>query len=272
MDIHAQVDKLLRELPPASRPVSEHLNVSDEVGYEVDPASYTSGSLFVAYRVESDSAAESMQHRRFSDNESALIVQKLHASLSEWKKIKFEHRDDWTEGFLESMRLNKEPLRQEIFACKTHEEVLDVLSKNGLDEFRQDYVDYLVRRQSDLDEDENPNIFLESLQSWAWFLLDYTKLKFLPKAETSADFDGCLEMEWELSPDEIQDDPENEFYGNGRGLAVLTFYPASLNHLSILSGAYTGGKQRITLDCFLPHEKTIQIIDLFTERLLHPYE
>lgn len=192
---------------------------------------------------------------------SELHTKKLRASF-----------DEWTGEFLGSTRLSREPLRQEIFEAQTHSEIIQILMREGLEQYASAYHSYLVEREEDLDENENPNVIFQSLQSWAWFLLDYTRLTHLPKAEISADFDGCLEMEWRLSSDEIQFDSENEFYGNGRGIAVVTFYPASLNHLSILSGAYAGGKQRITLDCFLPHEMTIQIFDLFTERLLDPDE
>ena len=271
MDILAQVEKVLQNTPSESGSKPDQFTMPAIDEYESDHLYDISGSFIRAHRTAIP-YADVRQQEEFSDRLIVLSAQKFRATLDEWKQLKFDYRDAWTSGFLESMRLSKESLRQEVFASKTHEEVLDVLSENGLEEFRQDYADYLVRRQKDLDEGENPSIFLQSLQSWAWFILDYTELQYLPKAEISADFDGCLEMEWELSFDEIQDDPENEFYGNGRGLAVLTFYPASLNHLSILSGAYTGAKQRITLDCFLPHKKTIQIIDLFTERLLNPDE
>ena len=241
MNFHDQIDKFLQQNRPV--PDSSDVTQKDDIGLDESDMEFLQKTL-----------ADS------SDPPQPLPVQ---LAL---------YRENWTTIFVRLGESYSEHLRQRVFKSKTHDEVLDVLSENGLEEFRQDYVDYLVRRQKDLEEGESPDIFLQSLQSWAWFLLDYTKLKHLPKAETSADFDGCLEMEWELSYDEIQDDPENKFYGNGRGLAVLTFYPASLNHLSILSGAYTGGKQRITLDCFLPHRKTIQIIDLFTERLLNPDE
>ena len=271
MDIVAQAEKFLRNTPPESGSKPDQFTAAATDEYESDHSYVISDSFITADRAAISHSGVSQQEK-FSDRLIVLSAQKLRATFDERNQLKFDFRDHWTSGFLESLRLRKESLRQEIFASKTQEEVLDVLSENGLEEFRQDYADYLIQRQNDLDEGENPNIFLQSLQSWAWFILDYTELKNLPRAEINADFDGCLEMEWELSFDEIQNDPENEFYGNGRGLAVLTFYPASLNHLSILSGAYTGAKQRITLDCFLPHKKTRQIIDLFTERLLNPDE
>lgn len=271
MSIIDQVEKILRDSLPLSQSVSEDSSLPDVNEHEADSGSYMLGD-FEYHDPESPLLDRKRQHKEFSYYSAALLVLKSHASRSEWKQFGLTHRDDWTNGFLESMASKRARLQQEVFASQTHEDVLDVLSKNKLEEFVQDFADYLVRRQYDLDEGESPGVFVQSLQSWAWFLLDYPELGNLPKAETSADIDGCLEMEWELSCDEIQDDPENEFYGNGRGLAVLTFYPASLNHLSILSGAYTNGKQRITLDCFLSHDKTIQIIDLFAERLVNPNE
>ena len=261
MDILDQVDKHLQITPSEYRSITDDFTPPAIDEYKIDLTSDISGSILMADRAGFHYAAGTMQQEEFSDRLIVLSAQKLPASF-----------DEWTSGFLESTWFSREPLRQEIFEAQTHSEIMQILMINGLEQCVSAYHSYLVEREEDLDEDENPNIIFQSLQSWAWFLLDYTRLTHLPKAEISADFDGCLEMEWRLSSDEIQFDSRNEFYGNGRGIAVLTFYPASLNHLSILSGAYTGGKQRITLDCFLPHEMTIQILDLFTERLLYPDE
>ena len=261
MDILAQVEKFLQNTPPESRPKPDRFTPPAIDEYKIDLTSATSGSFLMAHRAGFLYAAGSRQQEEFSDRLSMLSAEKLRASF-----------DEWTGEFLESTWLSREPLLQEVLEAQTHSEIIQILMRNGLEQYVSAYHSYLVEREEDLDENENPNIIFQSLQSWALFLLDYSRLTHLPKAEISADFDGCLEMEWRLSSDEIQFDSKNEFYGNGRGIAVLTFYPASLNHLSILSGAYTGGKQRITLDCFLPHEMTIQIFDLFTERLLYPDE
>ena len=261
MDILAQVEKHLQNTPSEPRPKPVNLAPPAIDEYDIDLTSYTSGSFLRALRAGFHHAATIVQQEEFSNSLIMLSAQKLRASF-----------DEWTGDFLDSTWFNRELLRREIFEAQTHSEIIQTLMRNGLEQYVSAYHAYLFERKEDLDENESPSIILQSLQSWAWFLLDYPRLTHLPKAEVSADFDGCLEMEWRLSSDEIQFDSNNEFYGNGRGIAVLTFYPASLNHLSILSGAYTGGKQRITLDCFLPHDMTIQIFDLFTERLLHPDE
>ena len=261
MDILDQVDKVLQLLSPTGPlAVAEH---KDELGFD------TPGRELSTYRAPVNLIDSSLSDK----NNDYLFTSKFQKYLSSPSNIKQPQTvdiDDWTAGFIESRGLNNEPLRQEIFAAQTHSEIIQILSRNSLEHYVSAYQYYLDERERNLDENENPNIIFQSLQSWAWFIADYTNLRALPLAEISADFDGCLEMEWRLSSDEIPHDPYNEFYGNGRGIAVLTFYPASLNHLSILSGAYASGKPRITLDCFLPHEMTTQIIDLFTERLLHP--
>ena len=159
-------------------------------------------------------------------------------------------------------------LRQEVFNTTTHDEVLDILSRNGLKECAQDYDDYLTWRKEDLEEDESPGIILQSLQSWAWFLLDYVEPSNLPYAKLSADFVGCVELTWTLSPESICESLENKYYGNGEGILLLSFYPSYLNYLSILTGPYGSEKRRIALSGYIPHTKTKQIMDLFRERIV----
>ena len=45
------------------------------------------------------------------------------------------------------------------------------------------------------------------------------------------------------------------YYGNGRGLVHLTFFPSYLNYLSVFSGAYEENKQRIGFDGWFSHTK-----------------
>lgn len=274
MDIIKQVEKHLQDSFSESKSAYEPPLSPYAIEFEVIYALFASMGFSDAGSSDTFHFVQMAQQKEFVVDSEALPDKESHALLSLRKQLKSTYDDDWVNGFVEAEKFERERerLRRRIFASETHEEVLDVLSESEFEGFVQDYTDYLVQRRDDLFEDESPDVFLQSLQAWAWFLLDYSGLKNLPKAKTSADLDGCLELEWELSGDEIQGDPDNEFYGKGRGLAVLTFYPASLNHLSILSGAYTGGKQRMTLDCFLSHDKTVEIIDLFAERLLNPYE
>ncbi len=159
-------------------------------------------------------------------------------------------------------------LRKEVFDTTTHDEVLDILSRNGLKECAQDYDDYLTWRKEDLEEDESPEIILQSLQSWAWFLLDYVEPSNLPYAKLSADFVGCVELTWTLSPKSIPDSLENKYYGNGEGILLLSFYPSYLNYLSILTGPYGSEKRRIALSGYIPHTKTKEIMDLFRRRIV----
>ena len=164
---------------------------------------------------------------------------------------------------------SRERLRKKLFATETHEKVLEVLFQNNFGRYVKDYYAYLNWRQEDLDEGESPGIILQSLQSWAWFLISYAAPKKLPFAKVKADFDGCIELVWRLSTEPIQDDPDNEHWGNGRGIAVLKFFPSYLNSLSILSGPYATRKLRLAFDGCLSHVKTQQAIDMFAERFLN---
>ena len=164
-----------------------------------------------------------------------------------------------------------EPLtaREELFSTETHEEVLTILVQRNLSSYVEDYKSYLDRRQEELEEGESPGIILQSLQSWAWFAVSYAEPKNLPCAKFRADFDGCIELIWRLYTDPISNDADNEYWGNGRGIAVLRFYPSYLNSLSILSGPYASEKLRLSLESCLSHEKTQQTIDIFSERFLN---
>lgn len=163
----------------------------------------------------------------------------------------------------------RERLRKNLFASETHGEVLEILRQNNLGRHVKDYSAYLNWRKEDLDEGESPGIILQSLQSWAWFLVSYASPKKIPVAKLKADFDGCIELVWRLSSEPIQDDPDNEYWGNGRGIAVLKFFPSYLNSFSILSGPYASGKLRLAFEGSLSHVKTQRAIDMFAERLLN---
>ena len=267
MDVQDQVEKLLQQSPfPQIHPHPPAPVATEHIG---ESASESLSKILGSFPAFSDSFAVGPL-TEFLGSLSAMSTQELFESSSILKQSLPAYGDEWTNGFVESSWLEKEHLRQAIYTAQTHGEIIQALSQNNLETYASAYQSYLVDREKNLDEDESPNIIFQSLQSWALFVADYTKLRVLPAAEISADLDGCLEMEWRLSSDESVHDPYNEFYGNGRGLAVLTFYPGSLNHLSILSGSYASAKQRITLDCFLPHEMTMQVFDFFTERLLNP--
>ena len=161
---------------------------------------------------------------------------------------------------------HRQRLRKRLFAAETHDKVLEILSQNNVGRYVEEYRSYLEWRQEELEEGESPGIILQSLQSWAWFLVSYAVPKKLPFARVKADFDGCIELIWRLSTEPIVDDPDNEYWGNGRGIVVLRFYPSFLNSLSILSGPYASEKLRLSIDGCLSHEKTRQIMDVFAER------
>lgn len=165
-------------------------------------------------------------------------------------------------------RLANEKLKEEIFASITHGDLLGLMKRENLGQYVEDYYNHLRSRQEDLDRDESPGVILQSLQSWVWFLIDFAERENIPRVSMRADFFGCVELVWRLSPDPIPSDPDNEYYGNGKGIVVLTFFPSHLNHISVMSGAYGVEKRRIAFHGEFSHAKTKKIFDSFIERLL----
>ena len=165
---------------------------------------------------------------------------------------------------------NREWARRKIFALHTHDELLEFMAANDLEDYVDDYYDYIQDRQSELEEGESPGVILQSLQSWAWFLIDYALPEQIPNVKLRADFAGCVNLVWRLSEESMPDDPDNEYYGNGRGIITLTFYPSLLNYISVMSGAFGSERRRITFRGEFSHAMTKEIIGLFKERLLSP--
>ena len=179
--------------------------------------------------------------------------------------------DLWTDGWLR-VRVSEDRTldRQRIFACETHVDLLDYMQETGRNQYVENYNEYLKYRRKELDEDESPGIILQSLQSWAWFLIDYAEIASIPYVKISADFFGCVSLVWRLSEASIPNDLDNEYYGNGKGILALTFFPSYLNHITVMSGAYGVEKRRIAFEGDFSHTKTKQIMDTFKERLLPP--
>ena len=155
----------------------------------------------------------------------------------------------------------------EICSASTNDEVLDILRQRNLNRYVDDYHSYLEIRDRISDGNEKSGFILQSLQSWARFVIDFLEKENLPYARIRSDRDGCAQLEWRLSEGDDKYDPDNEYYGKGRGIVDITFYPSYLNSLSILSGPYGNGKRRISFSGRLPYSKTIEIIRSFGRRL-----
>ena len=187
-------------------------------------------------------------------------------------RLPFSNPEKWIDRFFRSYPNPldiREKHRQRLFASKSDEEVLDVLdSYPDLQEYIDDYLDYSAWRVNNLEDGEQPSIILHSLQSWAWFLIDFARPTNLPYTKISADFDGCVELEWELSGSSQHNERANKFWGPHEGIAVLRFYPSRMHVFSILSGSYASGKRRITFESCLPYGELKKILPLFAKRFL----
>ena len=159
--------------------------------------------------------------------------------------------------------------KEEIFATKSHDELLEILQKYDRTHLISEYESFLNQRQEDLEEGESPDIILQSLQSWVCFMIDCVYPDGLPPVRLRADFDGCARLIWRLSESHLHGDVDNEHWGGGRGIAVLKFFPSGLNYFSMMSGPFAPEKRRLTFEGYLSHDKTKKTISMFSERLLN---
>ena len=162
----------------------------------------------------------------------------------------------------------KEKQRRKLFTSESDEDVLEILYQNNMKECVDDYLSYTEWRLNNLEDGEQPSIILHSLQSWAWFLIDCARAINLPYANLTADFDGCVELEWELSGKTQKGERSDQYWGPSEGIAMLRFYPSRMHAFSILSGSYASGKRRITFESCLPYRELKKILPLFAERFL----
>ena len=168
-----------------------------------------------------------------------LVAESQHTELRQFSK------KDWVDRFFRdaaSLSDKREKHRQNLFGSNSDEEVLDILEQNYLHRCIKDYLSYSEYRLNYLEDDERPGIILHSLQSWAWFLIDCAKPLNLPYAKISADFHGCVELEWELSGNTRTNERASKYWGPHEGIAILRFYPSRMHAFSILSGSYASGK------------------------------
>ena len=155
--------------------------------------------------------------------------------------------------------LQKEIVKKEIFGTKSHDRVIEILSENGMERHVEDYHASL-RHQSKISG--KAGFILQSLQSWARFVIDFAEEENLPHAKIRSDRDGCVQLEWRLldGEDGFEFNDYPEYFGNGRGIIDLTFYPSYLHSLSVLSGPYKSKSRRISLAGRLPYSLTITIL------------
>ena len=156
-------------------------------------------------------------------------------------------------------------LWDQIRETSTNEEVLGILRQRNLNHYVDDYYSYLELKSRV--SGEKHSFMLQSLQSWARFVIDFIEKERFPYAEIRSNRDGCAQLEWRLSEAHDESDWDNEYFGNGRGIVDLTLLPAGLISLSILTGPYGSGKNRIFLSGRLSYFKTIEILRLFRGRL-----
>ena len=167
-------------------------------------------------------------------------------------------------------REEQESLRQSVFTTETHDEVLKIMEEHELDQHVEDYHSYLKYRQEDLDEEQSRGIILQSLQSWAWFLLDdEVRSSRIPYPNITADYFGSIDLIWRLSPEQRPGDFDSQYYGEGKGVIILRFLPSYLNYLSVLSGAFEDGKRRIAFDGYFSYKKTLPVLFAFQERIVY---
>ena len=257
----------------------------NKVGFLVKEDIYSTASedveVFLERKYEEYSGAnESIEYQAFMERTASSVTKgwmdsflRVFSKLTEEERNRF-HQINYFQEYAKSRHTFVHQqfqtiLKDEIQDTETHDEVLDIMLERDLGHYVDDYHNYLAWRQENLEEDESPGIVLQSLQSWAFFLISFAEPNNLPYSKITADDVGCIDLIWEISPNPIPFDMDNEYYGNGEGIAMLKFYPSYLNHLTILSGGYGCERLRISLDGTLSYMKTQEILTTFGDRLLY---
>lgn len=235
--------------------LATHYNATTE---SVERTRPDSKNVFISYR-DTSGSIEDVQSYVFTYQDP--VQSRAHSLATKYLQA-------W--ALLFKKKSNTEWARKKILAFNSHEELLEFMARNDLEDYVDDYYDYLQDRQAELEEDESPGIILQSLQSWAWFLIDYALPEEIPRVKLRADFVGCVRLVWRLSEDYIPNDPDNEYYGNGKGIISITFYPSFLNYISVMTGAFGEDKRRISFRGEFSHMMTKEIMDTFIKRLQSP--
>lgn len=162
-----------------------------------------------------------------------------------------------------------EPLWNTICSTSDDDELLRILrTYTSLEEFIDDY-ELISRFQTNATEAELvPEMSLESLHSWAFFLIDFVVEDRLPFAKFTVSETGLAQLEWRLSEETIEGNRFDAFYGEGRGVVDLVFLPSSMIELTVVSGPYDDDIDRISFSGCFPHEMAKMILRVFFQNRL----
>ncbi len=164
-----------------------------------------------------------------------------------------------------------EQVNERVLSLKTQDEILDLLAEYNYGEHINEFRRYLGERGDHIENEENPNIDYESLQAAAKFLLVHSDINY---SGLRADSDGHIDIEWCLSSENIEDDPDDStFWGDGEGAMAIKFISGDAIEFALLSGPYGQKKraERINISGVLSHSKMNCMIRMFISRMI-PYD
>ena len=163
MDVIEEAYKVIQNMPQPSVPVTAESK--DKFGHGIQTGE--ARSIYVT----THSIDKSLSIEYFGKRFSELLIWKLFETTHEVSQATFDlaelSRRSWPTLFVGLGESQRELDRQEIFASQSHVDVLNVLSRNDLVQYVEDYHRYIEHRQEILEEGESRGIVLQSLQSWA---------------------------------------------------------------------------------------------------------
>ena len=152
--------------------------------------------------------------------------------------------------------------RSPIMEGKEEKEIWDALKSHGLNELAA----RLAQLRELLEDDpEEPDLAIESLQSFAEFFIQEARL---PVPEIGAGPEGFVEAEWRIPLNGVRPAASDESYwGRGDGILAMKFLPTCLIRFAATLGPVGQGKERLRTSGILPTNSILPAVQAFVSRL-----
>ncbi len=115
------------------------------------------------------------------------------------------------------------------------------------------------------EDPDEPDLVIESLRSFAEFIMEETHL---PVPEIGTGPERFLEAEWRIPSGGGRKAASDESYwGRGDGVLAMKFLPTGLVRFAATSGPAGQGKERLRTNGILPRNSILSAVQPFISRL-----